>query len=164
MWKGYFNTIYRIPTYFNDFHVYGIDCEMCYPQQGLEATKVTLIDMYGNNVYQTYIKPETEIIDYNSEYSDIYESTLEGVQITLPEVQNILKNFIHSNNVLVGHDLDNDLTAFRSSHPTCVNTSILFPHVIPSLHSSLKYLASQFFSREVQCGRAHFHIQRKMHE
>jgi len=82
--KDYVNTVYLILSCINDFHVYGIDCEMCYTQQSLEATQVTLIDMYSNVVYQTYIKPEREIIDYNSEYSGIYESTLEGVQIRFP--------------------------------------------------------------------------------
>jgi len=153
-WKGYVNTVYRIPTNINDFQVYGIVCEMCYRQQDLEDNQIIFIDMYDNVVYQTYIKPEIEIIDYNSGYNGIYESALEGIQITLPQLQNILKNFIHSNTVLVGHDLGNDLRALRFSHPNCFETSILFPRAF--LRNSLKYLASYYLSREIQCSRAHF--------
>jgi len=70
--------------------VYTINCEMCYTRQGLEATQITVVNMNCETVCETYIKPDPEIIDYNSEYGDIYASTLEGIEIMLHDVQNDL--------------------------------------------------------------------------
>jgi len=71
-------------------NVYAIDCEMCYTREDLEATNITVVNLYCETVYETYIKPDSEIIDYNSEYSGIYANTLERIETTLPDVQNYL--------------------------------------------------------------------------
>jgi len=74
--------------------VYAIDCEMLYTGRFL-ATKITVVNLYCETVYETYVKPDLEIIDYNSEYSGIYPNTLEGVKVTLRDVQNYLQSFIN---------------------------------------------------------------------
>jgi len=101
--------------------VYAIDYEMYYTQEGLEATKITVVNLYCKIVYETYIKPDLEIIDYNSEYSDIYPNILEGVKTMLCDIQNYLQSFINWSTILIGHDLDNDLRTLRISHPTCID-------------------------------------------
>jgi RNA exonuclease 1 len=51
-----------------DHGVYALDCEMCYTTLGLELTRVTVIDRDLNTVYESLVKPENPIIDYNTRY------------------------------------------------------------------------------------------------
>lgn len=46
--------------------VYALDCEMCYTTQGLELTRVTVIDEDYKVIYETLVKPQNAIIDYNT--------------------------------------------------------------------------------------------------
>lgn len=46
--------------------VYALDCEMCYTTQGLELTRVTIINEDCNVIYETLVKPQNPIIDYNT--------------------------------------------------------------------------------------------------
>lgn len=46
--------------------VYALDCEMCYTTQGLELTRVTVINEDCNTIYETLVMPENPIIDYNT--------------------------------------------------------------------------------------------------
>jgi RNA exonuclease 1 len=39
---------------------------MCSTTIGNELTRVTVIDYSGKTVYETLVKPENEIIDYNT--------------------------------------------------------------------------------------------------
>jgi len=39
---------------------------MCYTTQGLELVKVTIIDEDSNVMYETLVKPQNPIIDYNT--------------------------------------------------------------------------------------------------
>ena len=50
------------------FKVYALDCEMCSTTIGNELTRVTVIDYSGKTVYETLVKPENEIIDYNTRW------------------------------------------------------------------------------------------------
>jgi len=50
----------------NEQGVYALDCEMCYTTQGLELTRVTIIDEDCKVIYETLVKPQNPIIDYNT--------------------------------------------------------------------------------------------------
>lgn len=50
----------------NEQSVYALDCEMCYTTQGLELTRVTIIDEDCKVIYETLVKPQNSIIDYNT--------------------------------------------------------------------------------------------------
>jgi RNA exonuclease 1 len=41
---------------------------MCSTTIGNELTRVTVIDYSGKTVYETLVKPENEIIDYNTRW------------------------------------------------------------------------------------------------
>jgi len=126
---------------------------MCYTREGLEATQITIVNMNCETVYETYVKPDSEIIDYNSKYSGIFPSTLEGVNKTLTDVQKDLLSFINTSTILVGHGLNNDLRALRISHPTCIDTSLLYEHPkYPWYRHDLKYLAYKHLCRTIQAG------------
>ena len=46
--------------------VFALDCEMCYTTNGIELTRVTVIDEDGSNVYESFVKPDNPILDYNT--------------------------------------------------------------------------------------------------
>ncbi|KAI5645787.1 elonginA binding-protein 1 domain-containing protein [Phthorimaea operculella] len=67
----------------DDYGVYSLDCEMCYTTQGLDLTRVTVINSACKVEYETLIKPLHPIIDYNTRYSGITEEQMANVTTTL---------------------------------------------------------------------------------
>ena len=47
--------------------VFAIDCEMVYTTKGMEAAKVCVIEENGNVIYESFIKPDKMIMNYNTE-------------------------------------------------------------------------------------------------
>ena len=48
--------------------VFALDCEMCKTSKGLELTRVTLVNSKREVVYDEFVKPPHEIINYLTEY------------------------------------------------------------------------------------------------
>ena len=46
--------------------VFALDCEMCYTTRGIELTRVTVVDEDGALTYETFVKPDNPILDYNT--------------------------------------------------------------------------------------------------
>ena len=124
--------------------VFALDCEMCFTGCGLELTKVSIIKSDGRLYYESFVKPERAIVDYNTRFSGITENDLKGSSNrklsinclnstnksvkSLKEVQSDILKFIHSDTILIGHSIENDLRALKLIHKTVIDTSILFPH------------------------------------
>ncbi|CAH1998194.1 unnamed protein product [Acanthoscelides obtectus] len=135
-----------------NYGVYALDCEMCFTVRGLELTKVTVVAIDGRVVYDTYVQPDFEIVDYNTRFSGITAKDMEHSQVKkLHEVQNDLLGFIHSKTILIGHGLENDLKALRMVHYYVVDTAYTFPHHygLP-YRMSLKNLTSMILNRQIQ--------------
>ncbi|KAG9399342.1 hypothetical protein AC1031_011683 [Aphanomyces cochlioides] len=133
-------------------HVLAVDCEMCETALGSELTRVTLVDASGAIVYDQLVKPLHTILNYHTEFSGITAETLEAVDMTLADVQQVLlEKYLKSNTILVGHSIDSDLRALRLVHATIVDTAILYPHArgFP-FKPSLKQLTSTYLGRSIQ--------------
>lgn len=145
-----------------NYGVYALDCEMCYTSEGLELTKITVVATDGRLVYDCYVKPDNEIVDYNTRFSGITAKDLSkkscNVVKSLREVQNDLCGFINADTILIGHGLENDLRALRLIHSTAIDTAVTFPHHFGlPFKRSLKSLTSSYLNRDIQCAGAAGH-------
>ncbi|KAM4745900.1 uncharacterized protein FYW61_016191 [Anableps anableps] len=136
--------------------VYSLDCEMCYTVQGLELSRVTVINSNLQVIYDTFVRPDNEVIDYNTRFSGISEKDVKGNHTSLREVQETLLSFISADTILVGHGLETDLCLLKLLHGTVVDTSVVFPHRLgPPNKLSLNSLTAEYLRRIIQesvCG------------
>uniref|UniRef100_A0A8C5HSQ9 C3H1-type domain-containing protein n=1 Tax=Gouania willdenowi TaxID=441366 RepID=A0A8C5HSQ9_GOUWI len=108
--------------------VFALDCEMCYTKQGLELTRVTVINAEMKVIYDTFVKPQSQVVDYNTRFSGVTEEDLDSVTITLRDVQAVLLSMFSADSILIGHSLESDLLALKLIHSSVVDTAIVFPH------------------------------------
>lgn len=144
----------KAPNKNNGYGVYALDCEMSFTNRGLELTKVSVINTDGKLVYDTFVLPDSPIVDYNTKFSGITAKNLSGKNVkSLREVQNDLMGFINADTILVGHALENDLRALKIIHQKVVDTSVLYPNArgYPHKHS-LKLLSQRYLDLEIQTG------------
>ncbi|KAM8720352.1 hypothetical protein ACLKA7_006403 [Drosophila subpalustris] len=134
--------------------VYALDCEMSYTGRGLDVTKVSLVALNGQLVYEHYVRPDADIVDYNTRYSGVTAKDLKSSGVkTLAEVQRDLLELIDADTILIGHGLDNDLRALRLVHNTLIDTSIAFPHSSGfPYRRALRHLTKTHLNREIQSG------------
>ncbi|XP_069820396.1 RNA exonuclease 1 homolog isoform X2 [Dendropsophus ebraccatus] len=125
---GFIKTFVKLQPSDGNPGIFSVDCEMCYTTHGLELAKVTVVDPSLQVVYDTFVKPDNEIIDYNTRLSGITEENLKNITTSIRDVQAIMLNLFSADTILVGHGLENDLTALKLIHDTVVDTSIVFPH------------------------------------
>ncbi|XP_024130545.1 RNA exonuclease 1 homolog isoform X2 [Oryzias melastigma] len=131
--------------------VYSLDCEMCYTVHGLELSRVTVIGSDLQVVYDAFVKPDSEVIDYNTRFSGISEKDVSGTSTSLKEVQQTLLQFITADTILIGHGLETDLCLLKLLHGKVVDTAVVFPHRLGPPHKlSLNQLTAEHLRRIIQ--------------
>ncbi|XP_057565651.1 RNA exonuclease 1 homolog isoform X2 [Hippopotamus amphibius kiboko] len=131
--------------------VYALDCEMSYTTYGLELTRVTVVDTDLQVVYDTFVRPDNEIVDYNTRFSGVTEADLADTSISLRDVQAVLLSMFSSDTVLIGHSLESDLLALKVIHSTVVDTAVLFPHRLGLPYKrSLRNLMADYLRQIIQ--------------
>lgn len=72
--SGFVSTIDRDEDYVpSKKDMFALDCEMCYTTIGMELTRITVVDFSGKMVYDSLVKPENKIVDYNTKYVKVIE-------------------------------------------------------------------------------------------
>ncbi|XP_071339683.1 RNA exonuclease 1 homolog isoform X2 [Trachinotus anak] len=154
--EGFVSTVPRHPSDMSCPGVYSLDCEMCYTVHGLELSRVTVVNSSLQVIYDTFVRPDNEVIDYNTRFSGISEEDVKGNNTSLREVQETLLSFIKADTVLIGHSLETDLCALKLLHGTVVDTSVVFPHRLGPPHKlTLNNLTAEYLRRIIQesvCG------------
>ena len=85
----------------------------CYTTEGVELTRVTVISSDCQVLYETLVKPDNPILDYNTRFSGINEGDLTDVKTTIRDVQAILLSKFSNKTILIGHSFDSDLRALK---------------------------------------------------
>ena len=136
------------------YNVYAIDCEMCQTSEfAHELARVTVLDWNDTVVMDELVKPGATITNYLTAYSGITKDMLDPVTTTIEGVQAKLLKLLTPNTIIVGHSLESDLAALKLTHPNIIDTALIYPHHQgPPMKSSLKYLAKDFLSQEIQGG------------
>ncbi|CAB1455619.1 unnamed protein product [Pleuronectes platessa] len=131
--------------------VFALDCEMCYTKQGLELTRVTVVDAEMKVIYDTFVKPITKVVDYNTRFSGVTQEDLESTTITLRDVQAVLLSMFSAESILIGHSLESDLFALKLIHSSVVDTAIVFPHRLGLPYKrALRNLMAEHLKRIIQ--------------
>ncbi|XP_046633987.1 putative exonuclease GOR [Daphnia pulicaria] len=153
---GFVHTMDKPPLAGGDYGVYAMDCEMCYTTEGGELTRITIVSSDLKIVYDTLVKPDNSVVDYNTRFSGISERDLKHVMTKLKDVQIFLLNLLSSKTILIGHGLGSDLRALRLIHDTVIDTSIVFPHSRgPPYKRGLKKLILDHFQKHIQKDGGH---------
>ncbi|XP_028269792.1 RNA exonuclease 1 homolog [Parambassis ranga] len=154
--EGFVSTVPRSPIDTHCPGVYSLDCEMCYTIHGLELSRVTVVNSSLEVVYDTFVKPDNEVIDYNTRFSGISEEDVKGNQTSLIKAQETLLSFISADTILIGHSLEKDLCLLKLLHGMVVDTSVVFPHRLGPPHKlTLNNLTAEYLRRIIQesvCG------------
>ncbi|XP_057345628.1 RNA exonuclease 1 homolog isoform X2 [Manis pentadactyla] len=131
--------------------IFALDCEMSYTTYGLELTRVTVVDTDMHVVYDTFVKPDNEIVDYNTRFSGVTEADLADTSISLRDVQAVLLSMFSADTILIGHSLESDLLALKVIHSTVVDTAVLFPHRLGLPYKrSLRTLMADYLRQIIQ--------------
>ncbi|KAG7333726.1 hypothetical protein KOW79_002133 [Hemibagrus wyckioides] len=131
--------------------IYAIDTDVCYTTQGLELARVTVVNSNLQVVYDTFVKPTNEVIDYNTRFSGVSEDDVKNSSLSLQDVQTMLLSFISERTILVGHSLENDLCALKLIHNKVVDTSVVFPHRLGPPHKrDLRSLTAEYLRKIIQ--------------
>ncbi|TRY54801.1 hypothetical protein DNTS_001771, partial [Danionella cerebrum] len=131
--------------------VFAVDTQTCYTTQGLELVRVTVVNSSLQVVFDSFVKPDKDVIDYNTRFSGISEADVKSSSSSLCDVHTVLLSFINADTILIGHGLENDLAALKIIHSTVIDTSVVFPHRLGLPHKrDLNSLTADYLRRIIQ--------------
>ncbi|XP_059410252.1 RNA exonuclease 1 homolog isoform X1 [Carassius carassius] len=149
--KGFVNSLPQSSVAKTCPGVFAVDTQTCYTTQGLEIARVTVVNSSLQVVFDSFVKPDKDVIDYNTRFSGINEDDVKGTNSSLCDVQAALLSFINADTILIGHGLENDLTALKIIHSTVIDTSVVFPHRLGLPHKrELNSLTADYLRRIIQ--------------
>jgi len=146
-------------SYHGETKLIAMDCEMVgvgskFSKNDSILARVSLVNHYGQVLYDTFVKPREKVTDYRTEVSGVRREDLEkGEDFTT--VQKKVFDFI-KNRVLVGHALHNDMKVLFLSHPRnkIRDTSKYkaFKKLFGGRNPSLKKLTEKVVGVQIQTG------------
>ncbi|XP_041987387.1 RNA exonuclease 5 [Aricia agestis] len=160
--KGKLKTIYSDYVFSKDQYapvtskspMFGLDCEMCVTSAGSELTRISIVNEKYETIYESYVKPYNNIVDYVTRFSGITKSILDDVTKRLEDVQKDLKELLPPDAILVGQSLNSDLHALKMMHPYVIDTSLIYNFTGERTRKpKLKVLAREFLNQDIQSNK-----------
>jgi len=130
--------------------IVAVDCEMCLTSEGLELTRVSLVGKDLKTVYDSFVLPYNDIVNYNTKFSGITKEILDSASKRLEDVQREILELISDRTILAGHSLENDLIALKMVHTRIIDTSVLYPSSRPGYKNALRWLCNKYLNRTIQ--------------
>ncbi|OUZ99995.1 Exonuclease [Macleaya cordata] len=132
-----------------------MDCEMVgVSSEGNKSAlgRVTLVNTWGNVIYDEYVRPVERVVDFRTEISGIRPRDMRKAK-DFQSVQKKVAELINGR-ILVGHALRNDLKALLLSHPKndIRDTSEYRPFLKEGRKRALQVLAAEFLGVKIQDG------------
>ncbi|OWM81428.1 RNA exonuclease 4 [Punica granatum] len=134
--------------------VLGMDCEMVGVGEGNKSAlgRVTLVNKWGNVVYDEFVRPMDRVVDFRTHISGIRPRDLrkaKDFQVVQKKVAELIKG-----RIIVGHALHNDLKVLLLSHPKedIRDTSQYQPFHKEGRRKALRHLAAEFLNVTIQNG------------
>ncbi|KAM7251128.1 hypothetical protein ACFE04_023011 [Oxalis oulophora] len=134
--------------------VMAMDCEMVGIGQGTKSAlgRVTLVNKWGNVLYDEFVRPIEFVVDFRTEISGIRPRDLrkaKDFRVVQKDVADLTKG-----KILVGHALRNDLKALLLTHPKkdIRDTAEYQPFLKERRRKALRHLASEFLGVTIQNG------------
>lgn len=75
-----------VPNDQRSTRVYALDCEMVYTIAGPALARLTMVDMQRNRVLDVFVKPPTDVLDPNTEFSGLTMEQINSAPDTLKTV------------------------------------------------------------------------------
>jgi len=137
--------------------ILGIDCEMVgVGRDGTDSilARVSIVNHFGNQIYDTFVKPREHVTDYRTAVSGVRPNDL----IDAPEFLDVQQKVsdILQRRIVVGHAVHHDLKVLMLNHPRKLirDTSKYKPFKAQNggRTPSLKKLCEKFIGVKVQTG------------
>nr|XP_050027293.1 RNA exonuclease 4-like [Dermacentor andersoni] len=144
-------------TYNKPTRVVAMDCEMVgVGHEGKDSVlaRVSLVNVMGHVIYDKFVKPTEEVVDYRTAVSGVRPSDLEKAE-DFSKVQKEVSEILNGR-ILVGHAVHHDLKVLFLSHPKrrIRDTSAYRPFrtMFGGRTPSLKALSERILAVKVQQG------------
>ncbi|KAJ8755091.1 hypothetical protein K2173_016771 [Erythroxylum novogranatense] len=135
-------------------NVIAMDCEMVGVGQGNRSAlgRVTLVNQWGNVIYDEFVRPIERIVDFRTQISGIRAQDLRKAT-DFSTAQKKVAELIEGR-IVVGHALRNDLKALLLGHPKkdLRDTAEYQPFLKEKRRKALRHLATEFLGVKIQTG------------
>jgi RNA exonuclease 4 len=132
-----------------------LDCEFVECVDGEQVARISIVGENGEELFDSYIRPESRIIDYRTEFSGVTFGHLRKAPTWAAVLRDVHK--VLYNRVLVGHTLYKDLEVMRMTGwkgiKSMVDVSRYSQYKEGGKVQALKKLTAVFLGRDIQIGK-----------
>ncbi|XP_048451339.1 RNA exonuclease 1 homolog isoform X2 [Rhincodon typus] len=130
--------------------VYAVNSELCYTKQGGALSRVSVVNANLEVVYDVFVKPDNEVIDFNTRFSGVTREDVMNAKTSLADVQSALLAMLSADTILIGHSLDKDLLTLKLIHSMVIDVSVVFPHSLGLPHKrALRNLIAEYLGHSI---------------
>ncbi|KAI9341468.1 ribonuclease H-like domain-containing protein [Obelidium mucronatum] len=120
-----------------------------------QLARVSIVDVNGNVVLDSFVLPEDPIVDYRTEWSGITKEKLEGAP-SFADISKKINAIITEDSYVVGQSIDNDLKVMKVHVPMnrIRDTALFYQRFHPHSRTfGLKNIASWCLGLQIQDGQ-----------